>query len=136
MRNIVSKIVFLALAILMLNGCASILMGDKQRIVLSVSCKEREFPTYCDVSNDKGQWSVLTPAPLYVEKSREPLKVSCSGILGKTTWTLNSSPGVAMAGNILFGGVVGAVVDHRTAKGYVYPEHINLESPICRAFAK
>jgi hypothetical protein len=37
-----------------------------------------------------------------------------------------------MVGNIVFGGVVGAVVDHNTARGYQYPESIDLESPICK----
>jgi hypothetical protein len=131
-ENLILKSIFLALVIVGLSGCASILTGDKQRIVLSVSCKGRELPTYCTVSNDKGQWSFLTPEILYVEKSRESLKISCRGLLGTTRWSINSSPSAAMVGNIVFGGVVGAVVDHNTARGYQYPESIDLESPICK----
>lgn len=125
------KLVCLA-SVMGLSGCASVLTGDVQSVRVSVSCKDQEIRTYCTISNNTGRWSVLTPANITVGKSAQPLSISCRGLLGTTKWRMDSSPNIAMAGNIVFGGVVGAVVDHGTARGYGYPALIDLDSPICK----
>jgi uncharacterized protein YceK len=130
--NTAIKKLFLIISILGISGCASIITGDTQSLRLSVACKGKEIRTYCTVQNDTGRWTVLTPVDLEIGKSRQPLNISCRGLLGTTGWTLDSSPNTAMAANVVFGGVVGALVDHRTARGYQYPEMVELESPICK----
>jgi hypothetical protein len=126
------KKLLLIIPALGISGCASIITGDTQSLRLSVTCKGKEIRTYCTVHNDTGRWSVLTPVDLKIGKSRQPLNISCRGLLGTTGWTLDSSPNAAMAANIVFGGVVGALVDHKTVRGYQYPELVELESPICK----
>ncbi len=40
--------------------------------------------------------------------------------------TAVSRPGAGMFGNILFGGGIGAIIDHNTGKAYNYPEWMQL----------
>jgi hypothetical protein len=110
-----------------LTGCATI-TTDKMQAV-AVSAKDMKGADVqqvaCTLENEKGLWSVNAPNTVKVHKAAGNLRVDCKkpgypdGKLHAT-----SRAGMGMAGNILFGGVIGAAVDHTSGKAYKYPENL------------
>lgn len=111
------------------SGCASITSTTNQ----SVSVQTREsggkevVGAACELTNNRGKWFVTTPGSVMVHKSNDDMQVLCN--------KANFEPGRAavisetkgsMFGNILFGGVVGAVVDHSSGAAYEYPTLIQV----------
>ncbi|MDN8617616.1 hypothetical protein [Variovorax ginsengisoli] len=120
---------YIALAVLAQTvGCASIVGGTNQSI--SVATQNAAGPVAgasCKLENDKGVWFVTTPGSTTVHRAYGDLKVNCDKD--------GHEPGVASAksttkalaaGNILFGGVIGAGVDVATGAAYDYPELITV----------
>ena len=67
----------------------------------------------CQLANDKGTWSVTTPATITVQKSAADLMVMCekTGMEPGTVRAV-SKVGAGMFGNVIFGGGIGAIIDH------------------------
>lgn len=124
------KKMFVAVALCALStGCASIVTGSNQS--LSVATRENMKPVIganCKLTNDKGQWYVTTPGSVVVHRAYGDLIVQCQkdgmqpGIA-----TFKSSTKGMMAGNILFGGFIGAGVDASTGAAYDYPNLLTIE---------
>jgi hypothetical protein len=117
----------MAFSLSMLGGCASITGSQNQplsvetRDLNGVEVKRAE----CKLNNNKGQWYVSTPGTVMVARSSDDLLVMCEKENHETGYvTAISSVKGMMFGNILFGGVVGAVVDHAQGSGYEYPGFI------------
>jgi uncharacterized protein YceK len=113
------------LLLVFLNGCASIINGQNQ--TLSVDTSPHKGAS-CYLVNDKGKWFISdTPGSVTVLRSYEDLIVTCEkdGLRG-TTSVKSSTKGMA-AGNILFGGFIGAAVDCGTGSAYDYPSIIHVD---------
>lgn len=125
----------MALALLLLPSCATIVKGTTQTIAINTPgvagarCQLR--------SGAVGSIEVVTPATLTVEKSQESITVRCSkecyqdGAGVVTSFT----EGMA-AGNVIAGGVIGLGVDAATGAMNKYaPETVIVMVPIqgCRA---
>jgi len=107
----------------LLTGCASIVSGTSQ--IVSV---ETKHPTgnvagaTCKLENDKGVYYVTTPGTVTVRRAYGDMNVKCekpgmeAGIA-----TIKSSTKAMFAGNIIFGGVIGAGVDAASGAAYDYP---------------
>ena len=67
----------------------------------------------CDLTNDYGTFSVVTPASVIVHKSSKDLQVICKkdGLVDATANVTSRVTG-SMFGNIILGGGIGAIVDH------------------------
>jgi hypothetical protein len=81
----------------------------------------------CDMLNDEGTWFVTTPGSTTVHRSNKDLQVTCK--------KMGSDVGIAnivsrtkgnMFGNILFGGGIGAVIDHNNGSAYEYPALVKI----------
>jgi hypothetical protein len=58
--------------------------------------------------------------------------VTCkSAFVDKHTTSVRSGVQVAMAGNVLLGGLVGGAVDVATARGLQYPSKVDVVYPSC-----
>ena len=81
----------------------------------------------CDMTNDAGSWSVVTPNTVEVRRSNQDLNVTCTK-QDVSTGTANvvSSVRAIVFGNILIGGVVGLTVDHAAGTMYSYPDMIKI----------
>ncbi len=119
---------FAVLALTQLIGCASIVNGQNQ----SVSVEARSTTgmivgASCQLTNNKGTWFLVTPGSTMVQRSFEDLAVKCekdsfdTGVLA-----VKSSTKAMVAGNILFGGVIGIGVDAATGAAYDYPPLITV----------
>ena len=110
-----------------LIGCASVSNGTSGAIRVETVASDGVAVTgaKCDLTNDYGTFSVVTPASVIVHKSSKDLQVTCK-IDGHADATANVISGVtgSMFGNIILGGGIGAIVDHSNGSAYNYPDWI------------
>ncbi|TXT38674.1 MAG: hypothetical protein FD135_2777 [Comamonadaceae bacterium] len=82
----------------------------------------------CKLQNDKGTWEAVTPSFINVRRSSEDLTVECKkdgekdGLLKAISRAAGS-----MWGNIVFGGGIGAIIDHNKGTGYNYPDALPVQ---------
>lgn len=102
-----------------LPGCASIVTGQNQSITVQTPACDGAS---CKLTNDKGTWIVKAPGSVTVTRAYGDLTVTCSkeGAAAETNTVASSTKAMA-AGNIIFGGVIGAGVDIATGAAYDYP---------------
>jgi len=116
-------------ALLLLGGCASIVTGQNQALsVETVAEAGSSLPgANCKLMNDKGSWFVTTPGSVTVTRSYNDINVTCTkeghnaGVA-----TAKSSTKAMAAGNLIFGGVIGAAVDAGTGAAFDYPSLIQV----------
>ena len=117
--------------LLLVSGCST-LTGDgtAQSInveTIEVTSGNRIIDVRCDLSNDEGSWTVLTPGAVMVHRSNKPLSVNCqkSGYL-QDYKSVDSKTKGNMWGNLLIGGGIGAIIDHSNGSAYDYPPVIKV----------
>lgn len=113
-----------ALALVSLaTGCASIVSGTSQ--IVSVETLSKGGPisgANCKLENDKGVYYVTTPGTVTVRRSVKDMNVKCEKMDRPTGLaTIKSKTKAMVAGNILFGGFIGAGVDVASGAAYDYP---------------
>jgi TonB family protein len=107
-----------------LSGCATVLEGASQGIAIT------SLPAAganCLLSGHEGQWPVVTPGFVRVQKSKEDIVVRCS----KPGWqdasaTIPSGFEGWTLGNAVFGGLVGVGVDAASGAINEYPHAFNV----------
>lgn len=118
----------MAVALLQVTGCASIVSGQNQSV--SVETRTQAGPVSganCKLTNNKGSWFVTTPGSTMVQRSFEDLAVRCDkDKLEPGLASVKSSTKAMAFGNIIFGGVIGAGVDMATGAAYDYPTPITI----------
>lgn len=81
----------------------------------------------CELQNDRGAFNVETPNTVFVRKSANELVITCKAPNQPLADAkLTSRTGGAVFGNILLGGIIGAVVDTASGVAYNYPEWVQL----------
>lgn len=126
-------------ASLSLGGCASI-TGSEQQNVTVVTKTKGGLPVTdasCKLENDKGSWRVNTPGSVIVMRSASDLLIACEkqGLpagIGRAVSKANAG----MFGNIIFGGAVGAVIDHSQGTAYDYPNYFQIEMGSTQVFGE
>ena len=105
-----------------LTSCATITQSDTQTIAVTASYDGKPVEADCSLTNDKGTYTARTPANVMVHKSGEDLSVTCKkdGLPDGLLVAISRAAG-SMWGNIIFGGGVGAIIDHSRGSGYDYP---------------
>lgn len=118
------KLLIPALAVQFLVGCASITGNSNQNV--SVQTRDRNgsevVGANCELSNSKGKWFVVTPGTVGVHRSNDDIQVLCrkDGYESGRNGIMSETKGM-MFGNIIFGGPIGAVLDHSSGAAYEYP---------------
>lgn len=104
-------------------GCSTITQSENQAVALTASFDGKPVDADCKLKNDKGAWEVKAPANVSVRKSNEDLEVTCKkeGMPDGLLKAISRAAG-SMFGNILFGGGIGALIDHGKGTGYDYPD--------------
>jgi hypothetical protein len=119
----------IAVACVVMTGCASITNDTTNPVrfetynAAGVEIKDVE----CKLENDYGQQMVKTPATVNVRRSSKDLQITCakSGE-AEGRGVAISRANAGMAGNIIFGGGIGAIIDHNKGTAYTYPEWIRV----------
>lgn len=111
----------------LLSGCASITGSEMQSLSITTTGKDGQVvdKAECVLDNDKGHWTGSTPNFVNVRRSAEDLTVICKkeGFADGVLKAVSRAAG-SMFGNIVFGGGVGALIDHNKGTGYNYPDQL------------
>lgn len=119
-----SLLIAFVLAAQFLTGCASITGNTNQNV--SVQTKEptgaEVLGANCELTNSKGKWFVVTPGTVGIHRSNDDIQVLCrkDGYEPGRNGIVSETKGM-MFGNIIFGGGIGAIVDHTSGAAYEYP---------------
>ncbi len=111
------------------TGCASIVNDTTAPIRFeTVSATGAEIKDAdCRLENDYGQQNIKTPAAVNVRRSSKDLHVTCVKA-GETDGkgVAISRANAGLAGNIIFGGGIGAIIDHDKGTAYTYPQWVRV----------
>jgi hypothetical protein len=133
------RITTLALAVsIALSGCASIVNDPTVPVrAEALAPNGGHVSARCTLVNGKGTWTTSTAAgAAMVHRSMSDLVATCSTPPPEPmegTATLPSSGSGWLWGNILFGGIIGLVVDMSTGDGWGYPQTVTV--PLARTDA-
>lgn len=109
------------------SGCATITSNEMQTVSLQTKSADGQDvdKAYCTLKNDKGSWQANTPALVAVRRSSDDLMVECKkdGVADGFLRAI-SRAAAGMFGNIIFGGGIGALIDHSKGTGYDYPNDL------------
>lgn len=116
-------------AVLGLTGCASVI-NDKTHPI-RFDAKQVDGTAVqgaqCTATNDKSHVSFRSGETVQVRRSAKNLELRCTSPgLAEATGTAVSRANAATWGNLIVGGVIGAVVDHSNGKAYTYPTWVQL----------
>ena len=124
------KSILLAIgALTLFSGCASIMNDTSQPMRLET--KTAEGTTIagadCTISNDKGSVNAKSGDTPMVRRSDKDLDITCKhpsnpDALARAISRANAG----LAGNILIGGGIGAIIDHSKGTAYTYPTWVQL----------
>ncbi len=106
-------------------GCSTLTQSDMQSLSLTASYQGKSVDPECRLKNDKGSWDTKAPANISVRKSNEDIEVTCKkdGMPDGLLKAVSRAAG-SMFGNIVFGGGIGAIIDHSKGTGYDYPDQL------------
>lgn len=118
-----------AMAVVGLSGCASIVNDTMHPVKLETKTASGESVAGadCKIANDYGEVSVKSGTTPQVRRSSKDLDITCTHpsqpeAKGRAISRANGG----MAGNILFGGGIGAIIDHNKGTAYTYPTWVQL----------
>lgn len=111
------------------TGCASILNDTNQAMKVETKNASGELVSgaECTITNDYGSTNVLSGATASVRRSNKDLDIVCKHPSSSdATARAISRANAGLAGNIIFGGGIGAIIDHSKGTAYTYPTWIQL----------
>jgi hypothetical protein len=118
----------LAVAVLA-SGCASIVNGTMQPMKIDTVRADGSAvaDADCQLVNNYGTLNVRSGSTVQMRRSSWDLDITCKDpaspdAIGRAISRANAG----LAGNILFGGAIGAVVDHKRGTAYTYPTWVQL----------
>jgi hypothetical protein len=118
-----------ALAAVLCTGCASILNDTSQPMKIETRRADGTLVSGadCQLTNDYGPASARSGATVQVRRSSKDLDIVCkdpaqADAVGRAISRANAG----LAGNILIGGGIGALIDHSKGTAYTYPTWVQL----------
>jgi hypothetical protein len=109
-------------------GCASVVDGRGQPMAVQTTLGGWPVAgVSCTLTNSKGTWTVTTPATTHILRAHDPLTITCDkpGVSTGTLTVLSRVKGLAF-GNLIVGGVPGAITDVTTGNAFDYPDTVNV----------
>ena len=101
------------------TGCSTIVNESHLPINLSFSDNSAGK---CDLRNKRESYKVQIPSSVLVRRSDDPLVYECETEDGREAYgSILSEIGQTMAGNIIFGGGIGAIIDANNDMHRHYP---------------
>ena len=127
--KIIAKLITLALVTSAFSGCATITKDSSQQVKIETYSKDNQavIGVKCTAKNERGEWTTTSPNAVPVHRSGENLLVNCEkeGMQPGIATVISRANG-SMFGNILFGGGIGAIIDHNKGTAYSYPDWIRV----------
>jgi len=121
-------IVAVAVAILALAGCASMVDTKVQTISVTTALDTNEVQgARCTLRNDDGQWQVTTPGVVTLQKSYSDLTIDCQiGSVASGHQKVMSQSSDFVVGDVLATGGLGYFLDRSTGAGFEYPKSVTV----------
>ena len=111
--------IILLIGTISLFGCSTIVNDSHLPINLSFSDNSGG---QCNLRNKRESYVTQIPASVLVRRSDDPLVYDCTTEDGrKANGSIISKVGQTMAGNIIFGGGIGAIIDANNDMHREYP---------------
>jgi hypothetical protein len=111
-------------------GCASVMNDTTQGMKIETKASNGAViaGADCVLTNDYGSTSVKSGVTSQVRRSGKDLDIVCKSPDSPDAAARAISRGNAgLAGNIIFGGGIGAIIDHNKGTAYTYPTWVQLE---------
>ena len=110
-------------------GCSSITGTTNQSVsVQTIDAVGKEIAgSACEFNNNKGKWFVTSPGSTTITRSNDNLLVMCRKDPDIGRASVVSATKGSMFGNILFGGGIGAIIDHNNGSAYEYPTFFQVQ---------
>ena len=111
------------------TGCASIVNETTHPMKLETKASSGEMVAgaECKMVNDYGSTTVKSGETSPVRRSSQDLDIVCrQAPHPDAVARLISRANAGMAGNIIFGGGIGAIIDHNKGTAYTYPTWIQM----------
>ena len=122
-----NTLLIIIISAIYLTGCASITKDVNQPIKVETYADNKMVEgAKCTGKNERGESTATTPGNLVVHRSGQNLNVTCDKDGVKGFATLISRANGGMFGNILFGGGIGAIIDHNKGTAYSYPDWVRV----------
>jgi hypothetical protein len=113
-----------------LSGCSTLTgEGTGQNLsVMTYTAENKDLMgAACELKNDEGSWTAITPASVMVRRSNKDMMVRCTKLgFADARANVVSKTKANMWGNIIFGGGFGAIIDHNNGSAYEYPSVLKL----------
>lgn len=112
-----------------LTGCASIVNETTHPLKLETRTADGTMVSQadCTLTNDYGTTNGKSGSTVNVRRSSKDLDVTCKHPANPdATARAISRANAGLAGNILFGGGIGAIIDHNKGTAYTYPTWVQL----------
>jgi len=111
------------------TGCASIVNDTTHPMKIETKRADGTFVSgaECVISNDYGSINAKSGATAQVRRSSKDMDISCKDpknpeAVGRAISRANAG----LAGNIIFGGGIGMIIDHNKGTAYTYPTWVQL----------
>lgn len=131
------KLVLAIAAVAALSGCASVVNDSTHPMkVETLTSDGKAFSgAECKLGNDYGSITVKSGDTAQVRRSSKDMDITCvaSDQVDAKGRAISRANG-GMFGNIIFGGGIGAIIDHNKGTAYTYPTWIQLVFGQTRVF--
>lgn len=131
------KLVLAIAAVAALSGCASVVNDSTHPMkVETLTSDGKAFSgAECKLGNDYGSITVKSGDTAQVRRSSKDMDITCvaSNQVDAKGRAISRANG-GMFGNIIFGGGIGAIIDHNKGTAYTYPTWIQLVFGQTRVF--
>ncbi len=111
------------------TGCASVMNDTMHPVKVETATRAGEFVTGadCTLTNEGGVVTMKSGETALVRRSGKDLDIVCTHPANPDAVARAiSRANAGMFGNILFGGGVGAIIDHNKGTAYTYPTWVQL----------
>lgn len=123
------KLLLAAAIFMSLSGCASVMNDVTHGVKVDTRTEKGDIVqgAECVASNDYGSTTFKSGTTQALRRSSRDLEIVCTQAgHAPALGTATSRANAGLAGNILLGGVIGAVVDHNRGTAYTYPTWIEM----------
>ena len=115
--------------VLATTGCASIVNDSTQPMKIETKSPAGDMVSgaECRISNDYGAITARSGDSAQIRRSSKDIDITCRhpqnpDAVGRAISRANAG----LAGNIIFGGGIGAIIDHNKGTAYTYPTWVQL----------
>lgn len=112
-----------------MTGCASIVNDSTHPVKIETKTATGSLVSGadCKVSNDYGSTDVKSGTTVPLRRSSEDMDITCTQPgQPEAKARAISRANAGLAGNLIFGGGIGAIIDHNKGTAYTYPTWLQL----------